>query len=437
MGAADQRGHVPGAHRYPNTPTFMNDFLTKTQLAAVLTATKRTLTNHVRAGVLSQPTRFGRDVGWSTASLLALLNADAGPSPGPFASLSAGKRKSLREALEGQHARLVNVKEVRSAGEVLESSVAQGQVLPEPVFVDPSLCQETDLRPMVIQQLQRSREVVTLVRSQAFQAPKRSFERDECFQELEFYRDQVDDAQDYLATGFVHMHSPDQLIGSRDIFSSPIFNVRKNAQRTSRVDLALTMTDGTTIQYEGPELRQSDGLVFMALLNIARDVRVGKSVGFSPCELCQSLWGYYDGKARKRLKGMILRLQEALLHFPTFRVQLVQRFDFPRQGHWTVCLDADIVKLITSRTVVWLDLNQRLSIACGLTSWLYGYIRSQRSLIPTKVARLHALSGSDGALQGFRESLRASMGLLATARLVDTGWYIDKHDMLRWQKVGA
>ena len=86
---------------------------------------------------------------------------------------------------------------------------------------------------------------------------------------------------------------------------------------------------------------------------------------------------------------------------------------------------------------MWLDLNQRLSIACGLTSWLYGYIRSQRSLIPTKVARLHALSGSDGALQGFRESLRASMGLLATARLVDTGWYIDKHDMLRWQKVGA
>lgn len=311
MGAADQRGHVPDSHRYPNTPSFMKDFLSKTQLAAVLTATKRTLTNHVRAGVLSQPTRFGRDVGWSTASLLAFLNADAGPCP--FASLSAGKRKSLREALEGQHARLVNVEEVRSAGEVLESSAAQGQVLPEPVFMAPSLCQETDLRPIVMQQLQRSREVVTLVRSQAFRAPKRSFVPDERFQELEFYREQVDDAQDYLAASFVHMHSPDQLIGSRDIFSSPIFNVRKNAQRTSRVDLALTMTDGTTIQYEGPELRQSDGLVFMALLNIARDVRVDKSVGFSPCELCLSLWGNYDGKARKRLKGMVLRLQEALI----------------------------------------------------------------------------------------------------------------------------
>jgi hypothetical protein len=409
-----------------------NTYLTKTQLAAALTTTKRTLTNYVNSGFLPEPSRFGRDVGWSVDAISALLKS----SSSPLASLAEEKRMRLLEAVTDFESRTRVMNVDKAVGNDRDSVGTQQRALPEAIFVDKSLSPETDLRHSLMERLKSSKAVVDVVASQARQAPKRTVERDDLYKELEFCRDIVVHEELILAESFIHLHSGTQLVGCRDIFSSPLFNVRNNkSPRTGRVELSITMTDGTQIGYEGPELRQDDGLVFMSLLNIARDVRVGKSVGFSPKDLSEALWGYYDGPSRLRLKSMISRLQEAILQFPTFRVQLVQRFDFPNRGNWSVCLDRDIVQLISKKTVVWLDFNQRLSLANGLTSWLYGYVRSQTRLIPTKVERLHRLSGSEGALQGFRDGLKASMRILVGARLVDAGWSIDRHDQLHWQKV--
>ena len=69
-----------------------------------------------------------------------------------------------------------------------------------------------------------------------------------------------------LAENFIHLHSSSQLVGSRDILSSPIFNIRnQKSPREKRVVLSFVLTDSTVVKYEGPELRQDDNLVFMAL----------------------------------------------------------------------------------------------------------------------------------------------------------------------------
>lgn len=413
-------------------PQLPSAYLTKTHLAAALTTTKRTLTNYVNSGFLPRPSRFGRDVGWSSEAICALLESPASP----LATLVGEKRASLLQAVIDVESR-TRVTIVRDViGDDRNSFGVQQRPLPDAIFADRSINPESDLRHSIMEKLKSSKAVVDFVGSQARQAPKRTVERDDLYKELEFCRDIVVHEERVLAESFIHLHSGSQLVGCRDILSSPLFNVRNNkSPRTVRVELSIAMTDGTHIGYEGPELRQDDGLVFMSLLNIARDVRVGKSVGFSPKDLSEALWGYYDGPSRRRLKSMICRLQEAILQFPAFRVHLVQRFDFPKRGNWTVCLDRDIVQLISKKSVVWLDFNQRLSLANGLTSWLYGYIRSQTRLIPTKVERLHRLSGSEGVLQGFRDGLKASMRILAGARLVDAGWSIDRHDQLHWRKV--
>ncbi|WP_114969905.1 plasmid replication initiator TrfA [Rhodoferax ferrireducens] len=407
------------------------NYLTKTKLAAVLTSTKRTLTNYVSAGVLPAPVRFGRDVGWSVEVLRSVLEAEQGS----LNALPESRRVRLRQALSDLDIQSIKVADSAADFAPLGTNDQQHKPLPEPIFVDESFNPVHDLRSSHLQKLKLSRSIMDYVATEARQAKNCSIEKKELWDQITLIRSDVEHHEAILAENFLHLHSSSQLVGSRDIFSSPIFNIRNHkSPREKRVELSFTLTDATVVKYEGPELRQDDGLVFMALLNITRDVKVGKTVGFSAQNLCDSLWGYYDGAARNRLKAMICRLQEALLQFPTFRVQLVQRFDFPNRGLWSVVLDDDIVSLITKKTVVWLDFEERLSLPSGISSWLYGYIRSQTRLIPTKIDRLRRLSGSEGAQDGFRESLKGAMGVLVGALLVDAGWHIDKHDMLHWQK---
>jgi hypothetical protein len=409
-------------------------FLNKSKLAAVLMSTKRTLTNYVNEGLLPQPERFGRDAGWSLDVLTALLNSEQAPQ----IKLTEQKRSRLFHAISD----LTAPSQSTGCDLAIEGdAVMKGdtrQLLPEPIFMEPSFNPDSDLRSSRIAEVKNYRGLVEVVAKEAKQASKGTDEKSKGWSEVRDLHEQIAFLESRLAVEFVHMHSPHQLVGSRELFSSPLFNIRNhNSPRKLRVEIPITRSDKSVVKYGGPELRQDDGLVFMALLNIARDVRLGKSVSFSAQSVCLSLWGYYDGSCRVRLKGIISRLQEAVLTFPSFRVQLIQRFDFPKRGLWSVSLDSDIVQLLTKETVVWLDLQQRLALTNGLTSWLYGYVRSQTTLIPTKVDRLRLQSGSEGALDGFRDNLRIAMGVLAGAQVVDTGWYIDRYDMLHWLKPKA
>lgn len=405
-------------------------FMSKSNLAAVLLCTKRSITNYVNAGLLPHPMRYGRDVGWGIAELKVLLATCQSASSRMPQEMLDRLQFAIRD-LESETFR------ERGRHEVANSVALEGvaTVLPGPIFLDDSFSPEHDLRVNRIRDVNSYRELVDDFVREARQAPKGSDEKAERWNEVRGLRSHIKHLENRMDDEFVHLHGPLQLIGSRELLTSPIFNVRNpKSLRSMHVEITFTERDRGDIKYQGPELRQDDGLVFMALLNIARDVRVGKVVGFSPQRVCEAVWGYYDGSSRARLRAIISRLQEGLIEFPTFRVQLIQRFDFPRTGLWSVGLDTDIVQLLAKESVVWMDLHQRLSLSSGLTSWLYGYVRSQTRLIPTKVNRLRVLCGSEGALDGFRDRLRTAMGVMVGAQIVESGWSIDKHDMLHWLK---
>lgn len=407
-------------------------FLSKSKLAGVLSSTKRTVTNYVNAGVLPQPERFGRDSGWAADLLMTLLKSEQSH----LSQLSEAKRSRLAQALLD----LAMSYSTNEEGEAQVSEPAlherRPRMLPEAIIVDDAFNSENDLRRFRMEEVDSFRVQADDHARLAHQAKKGSDESNLRWGEVHKLNDHVAFLSARLANDFIHLHSPTQFVGNREVLTSPIFNIRNpKSPRSEQVEIFLNRPDKGVIKYEGPELRQDDGHVFMALLNIARDVRVGKSVGFPPQRLCESLWGYYDGSCRPRLKATISRLQGAILRFTSFRVQLVQRFDFPQRGLWSVSLDTDIVQLFTEQSVVWLDQRQRLLLKNGLPTWLYGYIRSQTTLIPTKVERLRLQCGSEGALDGFRESLKVAMGVMSGVQVVDIGWHIDKHDMLHWRKL--
>lgn len=238
-----------------------------------------------------------------------------------------------------------------------------------------------------------------------------------------------------LDSNFLPQHSRNQLLSPRAIFVSPLFRVR--SKRITREEfVTFKMADplgGVALGYRGPELRQSDGLVFMALLNLARDVKVGATVSFSPQELCSVVFGRYDGPSRKSLKEHIIRLQSALLIFKEFSVQMCQRFNYPSSGNWSVSLDADLVRLFSGVPFVWLQLEHRLGLPEGLATWLYAFIESQTRLIPTKVDSLRELCGSDANTKSFTGSLRDALVWLTNRNVIDAGWSI-KEGSLRWMK---
>lgn len=239
-----------------------------------------------------------------------------------------------------------------------------------------------------------------------------------------------------LVDCYVPKHGPNQLITTQHLAMSRLFSIRgKSEPRVDELPFESHSPQHGTFTYIGPELRQSDGLVFMALVNMARDVRVGTLVSFDPSEMCRWLYGRYDGPQRSRLKDSIHRLQRALLTFSTFAVQMAQRFNFPGRGRWTVMLDPEIVSMFKQSPLVWIDLETRRALPEGLTTWLYCYVKAQTTLIPQRLELLREMCGSDACEpRSFKTTLSRAMKKLVEAGVVDDGWCI-KQGYLRWRKV--
>lgn len=238
-----------------------------------------------------------------------------------------------------------------------------------------------------------------------------------------------------LATEFSPQHGHSQLISPRSFFVSPLFRVgSKRIERARSMTLELKNSQGGTVfTYTGPELRQSDGLVFMALLHMARDTRLGEPVSFHAEDLCRTIFGRYDGPTRLLLQSHIKRLQRALIEFEHFSVQMCLRFDYAARGAWTVSLDKGIVQLFQRSAEVWLEMPRRQALSEGLATWLYAFIESQTKLIPMPLDTLRGLCGSDASAESFIRMARTALKELTEQGILDEGWSL-KSGMVTWRK---
>lgn len=240
--------------------------------------------------------------------------------------------------------------------------------------------------------------------------------------------------EDMLQRIYIPQHGPNQLISPRVILRTPLFRVAsRSAPRKQEIELTLAdCAEEGPVRYVGPELRQTEGLIFMALLHMLRDLPVGTAATFAPKALYVALFGNYDGRSRPRLASSIRRLLRGQIITKHYTVQLCHRFDHPAKGPWTVAIDPDIVHLFATSNV-WLDINTRLSLPEGLATWLYGYIESQSRLIPTSIAQLHQLCGTEASQTAFINSLRTALAHLNAHGLIDLGYRIS-NGSLRWRK---
>jgi hypothetical protein len=306
------------------------------------------------------------------------------------------------------------------------------------VVADQTFSPTQGIRCLRIEEIQSLRQTRQILQQEYRREPKQSPERFELQRQIQNAYDDEMVLKERLNIDFVPQHSPQQLISPQVLLMSKVFNVRaNNVCRNNDVTFTVPLTNGNPVIYEGHELRQSDGLVFMALINLARDFRVGTLVSFDPSEMCIWLYQYYNGALRARLRDSIHRLQHALLKFPDFSVQLATRFTYPARGRWTVMLDPEIVTMFKHSRLIWMDLKTRNSLPEGLTTWLFAYIESQTKLIPQETALLHKLCGS-GAVDNrtFNTLLSRAIKPLVTAGMLCPGWHI-QNGVLHWKKTAA
>ncbi|GAC1531175.1 MAG: hypothetical protein NVS2B4_10390 [Ramlibacter sp.] len=227
-------------------------------------------------------------------------------------------------------------------------------------------------------------------------------------------------------------YGPAQFIGPRAFLQTPLFRVA-GKQRARQGATSLVLVSQPHVAYLGPELRQSDGLVFASLVHMARDVRLDVGVSFHAEDVCCTLFGRYDGNTRRQLRDHIQRLQSGVIAFDTFSIQLCLRFDYPNRGRWSVALDPNIVALFSGHTHVWLDVATRIALPEGLATWLYGYLRSQARLIPMQLEVLRQLCGSEASPKPFMNSMRLALHQLAQRGVLAPGWSLGG-GKVRWMK---
>lgn len=229
-------------------------------------------------------------------------------------------------------------------------------------------------------------------------------------------------------------HGDDQLLGIQSLLCTPLFGIAHRGSRERHVVRPLRTQGDNGLIYEGPELRQDDGLVFMSLLNVAQDYVPGQLVAFDPQMFCEAVVGTYGGSARSRLRQTIGRLQKGLLVAPEFQVQLVGRFNCPNKGDWSVSLDSDVLQLFAGAQDVWLGRELRTRLPSGLATWLYGYIRSQTRLIPLPIEYIQKLCGSVASPKNFRDTLRDALEALTDAEVVKAEWRLSRQGRVHWLK---
>lgn len=307
--------------------------------------------------------------------------------------------------------------------------------LPEAVVLRHDKAREPYIRIRCLRELAALRDDIREFSTELKEVGSDKKRASELFRFLQRVQERISDIESILQTRFIPKHSPTQFLAPGDILASPIFNVRnRKSVRRAEIELNFIGSRQSGVSYFGPELRQSDGLVFLAILNMARDIEVGCTVGFEPKRLCETLYGNYCTKQRDILRETIKRLMMGVISTADVSVNLIQTFEHPSRGVWSVSLDPRVVKLFAASQAVWLDIKTRLELPEGLCTWLCLFIKSQPHLSTESISRLRALSGSEASDDAaFCRSLYPALRRLVASGFLDSNWHV-RYGVIHWRR---
>ena len=220
---------------------------------------------------------------------------------------------------------------------------------------------------------------------------------------------------------------------------SALFNVSnlRSAERRHFNLAEIASTRGISLVYTGAELRQDDQDVFLQVLHLAKEQKLGENIRFTANSMILALGWTRNSESYERLAICMNRMKATALRLTIERPEggrisysgsLMGQFSWRETGsddplrEWTVSLEENIVKLFAPDAYSLLHWQTRLSLP-PLSKWLHAYYSTHRDPFPVKVETLHRLSASKiKELRKFRYELKAALALL-----VERGFFLSAH----------
>lgn len=220
---------------------------------------------------------------------------------------------------------------------------------------------------------------------------------------------------------------------------SGLFGTKSGTHRLFVKGDKIASLSNFTIHYKGEELLQDDLSVWMALINMAREKRIGDAIFFSGYELVKDLGWRMHSESYTRAKESISRLKanELKIQVKTesagYAGSLIREYAWsaptPEGGTaWMVRFEPMIAELFRDEMVTFVEWEQRKMIGPRdkLSLWLHAFYMSHREPLPISIQKLHELCKSEEKhIKSFKARIRNSLeklvkvGLLSSYQIVN------------------
>lgn len=404
-------------------------YLDKRAIAATLQVSERTVDNHVRTGQLPPPAKTpGRKVLWLVADLEAAM-------PGAWAQVAAAANVQSAVATPTPSASRERTPDSRTKPPTTVDSPVISVPAGIPVATDTNTHTRSALRRLLENRKLEATSAVDALRAKEHLEISRQMATLQ-LNELQY---EVEALEGQLRDNYVPGHGPRQFICPSALLKSELFRAEASAGPRETIDCQLHTGTADPVRYIGPELRQDDALVFMAVVHMGRDFPPATTLTFSATEMCLCLFGGYDGNHRRHLADCIKRLMRGVLTIGSrLSIQLIGAFCHPSAGRWSVSLHPSVIALYKASQHVWLELPVLLRLNPGLETWMYGFIRAHPSGIDMGVDDLRNRSGcEDSSGATFIRRLRRALDKLIEHDVAPGRQYRITSGVLIWHRAGV
>ena len=232
-----------------------------------------------------------------------------------------------------------------------------------------------------------------------------------------------------------------------EIVRSALFTCRnRNTPRENFKKQSIAVIGDGSITYQGEELRQDDEVVWMHLLYLAREVKIGDAIKFVPHTFLNDIKWPTNGAGYDRLRTSLDRMAATGLTINSSRleesvnVSLIRKIESSTQSGgrkiplriWRVWIEAEMRLLFDPEYLTHIKWELYHTLRGGVAKKLFLYWSSHRSPFPVKTETLMELCSTRATSKEFRRVITEALdelqviGFLSCWKVTNGLWTVKR-----------
>jgi len=222
---------------------------------------------------------------------------------------------------------------------------------------------------------------------------------------------------------------------------TPLFSPIKRGRRAMLDKTRLPSPDGFSVHYSGKQLDMGDQDVFLLAVKLAAGHGPGERIEIERADFLRTVgWGKLGSSGYKWLGEAFERLSTGRVFLESAKIKaslpLLGALVLDKEkGVYAYSIPEETMAIFVGQAFGYVDLKARRALAkrVDLAKWVQGYAMSHEpGLRRVKVENLLSLSGFQGRLRDFRDSLTEALDELKRVRVLQDWGFEDRKKKVRW-----